>query len=511
MSLTSAAERLRDSPRATLVGGAVASTAIAVTVTLAGPIPGVILPDGPLGLWRAADHGRPAWSMLAVVGITALSLIFVRLYLLARDHVVDVRWVVRTAVVWTLPMLLAQPILSLDAYSYVAQGQLLNVGIDPYLTGPIVFGAGPLLDPVAPVWRMTPAPYGPLSLSLLGWSSDLTGASHVPFVLLLRLLTIGTVVAGAVAVARLARPGTQAAAVALVAANPIVVLHLVGGVHLDVLVGTLAPVVLLAVRKRWWWLAALLAAVSFAVKLPGVVLVGYVLWARFRDREARWAGTVTVLAVTAAVTLAAAAAVPDGWGWIATLDTPGKVDILYTIPAAIAGVAYGFISLTVGGVTFRELLDWSRVVCALAGAVVIGWLILRGSEPHTPVRRAGTLVGSALVVLALAAPVIHAWYLSWGLALLAACAGVVGHRWLIALSVGLCFTALPDPLTRWHHGLLPVTLLLVVVTLALTLWWVGGSREPARVPSRVRVGSVEGREDAAPAPLRGGEACRVRS
>lgn len=483
MSLTTAAERLRDSPRATLVAGAVASTTIAVAFTQTGSISGAILPDGPLGLWRAADHGRSVWSVLTVVGLAVLSLIFVRLYLFARDHVVDVRWVAKVAIIWTLPMLLAPPILSLDAYSYVAQGQLLVVGIDPYITGPIVFGAGPLLDPVAPIWRMTPAPYGPLSLSLLGWSAEVTGASHVPFVLLLRLMAIGAMLVGTIAAARLARPGSQATVVALIAANPIVVVHLIGGVHMDVLVGALAPVVLLAVRKRWWVLAALVAAVAFAIKLPGLILVGYVLWARFRQREDRWSGTAAALAMTALVTLVAAAAVPNGWGWIATLDTPGKALVLHTVPAAVAGILYGFTSLTVGGVTFRELLDFSRVLCALAGAAVIAWLIVRGGEPGTPVRRSGVLVGSALVVLAFAAPVIHAWYLSWGLALLAACAGVVGHRWLIAASVALCFTSLPDSFSRWHDGLLPMALLLVA-TVALTFWWLSDSRNPATAAGR---------------------------
>ncbi|PZF80328.1 polyprenol phosphomannose-dependent alpha 1,6 mannosyltransferase MptB [Jiangella anatolica] len=464
------------SPRATLVAGAVASVTVAVSVTLAGPIPGVILPDGPLGLWRAADTGRPAWSVLAIVAITGLSLAFVRLYLLARDGVVDVRWVARTAAAWTAPVLLAQPILSLDAYSYVAQGQLLNVGIDPYLTGPIVFGAGPLLDPVAPVWRMTPAPYGPLSLRLLGWSADVTDAEPVPFVLLLRVLAIVAVLIATIAAVRLARPDARAATVALVAANPIVVLHLVGGVHLDVLVGALAPVVLLAVRRRWWSLAALAAAIAFALKLPGLVLVGYVLWARFRQPDRRLAGTARVLAVTVAVTLVAAAAVPDGWGWIAALDTPGKVDALYTVPAALAAVVYAGTALTTD---FGALLDGSRLVCAAAGAVLIGWLLVRGGHPSAPVRRAGALVGAALVVLALAAPVIHAWYLAWALALLAACAGLAGQRGLIALSVALCFTALPDPLTRWHHGLLPLTLVLLVVALLVTFRWLSSVHAPS--------------------------------
>jgi len=77
--------------------------------------------------------------------------------------------------------------------------------------------------------------------------------------------------------------------------------------------------------------------------------------------------------------------------------------------------------------------------------------------------------------------------------------------------VALCFTALPDPLSRWHHGLLPLTLLLLVVALALTFWWVGDSRAPAPVVYSRRGVPVEGAGDAAPAPLRGGEACRGRS
>ncbi|RIQ34862.1 hypothetical protein DY240_03080 [Jiangella rhizosphaerae] len=468
------------------MAGAAASATVVVAATRAGPVPGVVLPGGPLGLWRAADAGRPAWSVLALAGIAVLSLAFVLLYLLARDRVVDVRYVARAAAVWTAPVLPAQPLLSLDAYSYVAQGRLLVMGIDPYVTGPIVFGPGPLLDPVAPIWRMTPAPYGPLSLSLLGWAAGLTGADHVTFVLLLRALALAAVVVATVAAARLARPDARAVAVALVAANPIVVLHLVGGVHLDVVIAALAPVVLLAARRRLWWLAALAAAAAFAIKLPGLILVGYVLWARFRRPERRWAGTAAALAMTAAVTLAAAAAVPDGWGWIATLDTPGRVELLYTVPAALAGLAYGVLGPTVGGVSFGELLDWSRLLCAAAGAALIGVLIVRGGDPSTPVRRAGVLVGGALVVLALAAPVIHAWYLSWAVALLAACAGSVGHRRLIALSVALCFSALPDPLTRWHHGLLPLTLLLLAVTLAVTFWWLAGARTPGDRPGSTR-------------------------
>src|SRR6478609_6794711 len=37
---------------------------------------------------------------------------------------------------WTLPLLLAPPLFSRDAYSYAGQGRLVHVGIDPYRYGP---------------------------------------------------------------------------------------------------------------------------------------------------------------------------------------------------------------------------------------------------------------------------------------------------------------------------------------------------------------------------------------
>jgi len=443
--------------------GTAASTGVAIGATRAGPIPGVSLPDGPLGLWRAATDGRDVFALVSVVAIAALLLAFVRLYGLAARGAIDVRGAAVAAAWWSVPVLLTQPLLSLDAYSYLAQGQMVAAGLNPYAGGPVLLGDGPLLDAVAPIWRATPAPYGPLSLAILHGLAELTGASHVPFVLLLRLVAVASVVACTVSAVRLAKPGAGAVAVVLVAANPVVVLHLIGGVHLDALLAALAAFVLLAVRRRWWWLAALAAAVAFAVKLPGAVLVGYVLLARLRGGgPRRVAGVAGILAVTLLAAVACAALVPDGWGWAGVMDTPGKVRLLYAAPTLVGGGLYVLGSALGADVPFADILRWARFACGLAGAVTIGSMLLRaGEEPSW--RRAGALVGGALVVLAMAAPVIHAWYVSWGLALLAACAGAVAQRWTVVLSVAVCFAALPDPLTRMPGGVVVVLVLLFTV------------------------------------------------
>ncbi len=481
--------------------GMLASTGIVVGATRAGPIPGVDLPDGPFGLWRAATDGRDAFAVLVVVSIAALMLAFVQLYKAAARGELDVRSAVIAAAFWSAPLLVMQPLLSLDAYSYVAQGQMAAAGLNPYAGGPRLLGEGPLLDAVAPVWRGTPAPYGPLSLAILGWLAELTGASHVPFILVLRVLAVLCVVACTVAAIKLARPDEAAVAVVLVAANPVVVVHLIGGVHLDALLAALAAFVLLAVRRRWWLLAAFAAAVAFAVKLPGVLLIGYVVLARVRGGLPRQvAGTAGIVAVAAATTFACAALVPDGWGWVGAMGIPGRTLLLYTVPSVLGGLLYGLGAAAGSEVPFLEVLTWARGACLLAGALVIGGLLLRaGDEPSW--RRAGALVGGSFMVVVAAAPVIHAWYLAWGLALVAACAGQTARRWLVVFSVMVSFASLPDPLTRTPSGLVIVVALLGAVVAVTARWLTHREASPGdlgRVASvfRTRVS----RRDAAPAP-----------
>ena len=210
------------------LAGAAASAGVVVGATGAGPIDGVVTPAGPLGLWSAASTGRGWYAGLAVVSLGALAMLFVQVYQRTAAGRLGVRAVGVVAAVWCVPVLPAAPLLSLDVYSYAAQGSMVLAGLDPYVAGPDRLG-GPLLQSVAPVWRDTPAPYGPLSLALLARLAALTGGQPVLFVYGLRFVALLGVLGAAVAVLRLAEPERRAAALALVAANPLVVLHLIGG------------------------------------------------------------------------------------------------------------------------------------------------------------------------------------------------------------------------------------------------------------------------------------------
>ncbi|TQS44140.1 polyprenol phosphomannose-dependent alpha 1,6 mannosyltransferase MptB [Cryptosporangium phraense] len=437
--------------------GTAASAALALGVTRAGTAGGAMPPDGPLGLWRPDPDHPVGWAVLALLGLTALVLAFLQLY--RQASTLSVRDVAVVAVCWAAPMLLAPPILSLDVWSYLAQGTMVHTGVNPYVYGPSLLGPGSILDSVSPVWRDTPAPYGPLMLGMLEVVAHFSAAHLSVAALLLRAVVVVAVVAMAVLVVRMSPVDERPVALALVAANPLVVIHLIGGAHLDALLAVLAAVTISCVRRRWYAAAALAAAIAFSIKLPGILLVGYLLAHLVRQRVPvpRIVGAAATLG---AVALGCALLVPDGFGWIGAMDVPGMVRI-YWAPASIVG---GFIYLVTGAsLPFTDALALARSVVSAVGAIAIAALLWRaGAEPSW--RRAGALVGAALLTLAVSGPVMHAWYAVWGGVLLAALGGATFRKWALVLGAALCFSAVPDHLggTVWSVLAVPLCLTIVV-------------------------------------------------
>ena len=144
-----------------------------------------------------------------------------------------------TLLLWIVPLLIAPPMYSKDVYSYLAQSQISRNGLNPYQVGPAP-GLG--LDhvftlSVPSLWRETPAPYGPLFLWVGRGISALTGENIVAAVLSHRvvvLLGVGMIVW---AVPRLARRCgvAEVSALWLGAANPLLLMHLVAGIHNEAL------------------------------------------------------------------------------------------------------------------------------------------------------------------------------------------------------------------------------------------------------------------------------------
>ncbi len=184
----------------------------------------------------------------------------------------------RTLLLWVLPLLIAPPMYSRDVYSYLAQSEIAINGLDPYKVGPAT-GLG--LDhvftlSVPTMWRETPAPYGPLFLWMGQGISALTGDNIVLAVLchrLVVLLGVGLIVWATPRLAR--RCGVaEVSALWLGAANPLLIMHLVAGIHNEALM-----------------LGLMLAGTEFALRgvyADSPLLPKPLAWPQSRDDWVRW-------------------------------------------------------------------------------------------------------------------------------------------------------------------------------------------------------------------------------
>jgi len=297
------------------------------------------------------------------------------------------------------------------------------------------------------------------------WLYRLAAAEHM-----LRVLAVLGVIATAALTVRLARAERRATALVLVAANPIVIVHLVGGAHLDALLAGLGVLTLLAVRRRWWLLAAAAAATALAVKLPGLVLIGYVLVARLRAGQRRVTGATGLALVVLAMTVGYAALVPNGWGWVSALDVPGRIQHPWDLSTMLSWLLHTSLPVRVA-----TAVAAARGMSALIAGLVVLALLWRAAAASRS-RRAAALVGAGLLALAMAAPAVHAWYLAWGLAPVAAGATARGHRYALVLCAALTFTAVPDRLAHHVLGLCLVAGALCVAVLAVAPWRTGDRR-----------------------------------
>ena len=185
---------------------------------------------------------------------------------------------------WMLPLLVGMPLASSDLYSYAAQAQLARHGLDPYTTTPADLPAvdlGKFLDNVAWKWVDTPSPYGPLWVAVSKWVAAATGNHALISVLLLRLLPFGAVLLTARLLPVLAHRFAKRADLALwvAVANPLVLVHAVGGGHNDAVMVALVVAGLVLITRPgadWRLFAAGVAVLTLAaaVKSPGLVAIG---------------------------------------------------------------------------------------------------------------------------------------------------------------------------------------------------------------------------------------------
>ena len=380
----------------------------------------------------------------AGMGMLVLAWLWIGRMLSARGAVApapDRLAIGRAGILWALPLAVAPPLFSKDVYSYLAQSAITARGIDPYVFGPAqALGVDdPLTRTIPTIWRDTPAPYGPLFLMVGRGITALTGNDVVFGVLAHRALALCGVALILWALPKLARrcgvePGL---ALWLGAANPLVLFHLVSGIHNEALmIGLLLAGLHLCLGERdlpvpWprWVAGAVLITLGASVKIPALLALGFV----GVDLARRWGGRVRDVALAAGVLGAVAVVVYAvigfgtglGFGWVSTQGTANSIRSWMSLSTDI-GQLSGQIGILAGlGDHTDTTLTITRGVGGLAAAAAVAWLLwlcLKGRvEPVTG-------VGVALGAVVLLGPVVHPWYLLWAAIPLAATRGMPRHR-----------------------------------------------------------------------------------
>ncbi|MGJ0121271.1 polyprenol phosphomannose-dependent alpha 1,6 mannosyltransferase MptB [Williamsia sp. MIQD14] len=419
----------------------------------------------------------------------------------------------RTLLVWIAPIVLAPPMLSKDIYSYLAQSAIAYRGMDPYVVSPVRgLGVGDVLTRSVPnLWRDTPAPYGPLFLWLGKGITGIVGDNLSAAILGHRIIALAGVALIVWALPRLARRCgvSPVAALWLGAMNPLLILHLVGGIHNEALMlglmlagielcfraidsphrlrraGTLLP------SATGWLLIAGSAtmAASSMVKISSMLAFGFVgialarrwgatlpalrhaprseWWERSRRSFWALAASAGVLAsILVAVVVSICLGTGLGFGWTSTLSTGDVVRSWMSMPTLLS-VTGGRVGVLVGlGDHTQAMLDVARPVGQLiAGLFIVRWLLAALAGRLHPL---GAL-GIAMATFVLFFPFVQAWYLLWAIIPLAAWAT---GRWFriaaIAVSAIIAVVVLPTGAGTRGFQLAEAIIASVLLTAVLT-------------------------------------------
>ncbi|MGC4974201.1 polyprenol phosphomannose-dependent alpha 1,6 mannosyltransferase MptB [Streptomyces sp. DT199] len=339
---------------------------------------------------------------------------------------------------WAAPLLLAPPLFSRDVYSYLAQGAMVQEHLDVYAHGPARLG-GPLADEVAPLWRHTGAPYGPVFLAVAAALSGLTRGELPAGLFGMRLVALGGVALMAAALPRLARHSgaDPSAALWLGALNPLVLLHLIAGAHNDAVMLGLLGVGLVAALGRWPVLGAVLVSLAALVKAPAVLGLAAVVALRVRAGRSPAKALVTTTLAAAGTTVAATAVAGTGYGWIGALNTPVSPKN-WALTTLLGRATRALLEHLGSDLAPLAVPAWHALgIVAAVITIALIWLRLRLRPVYA--------LGLSLAAVAALGPAIRPWYALWGLFLIAAAAPSTSVRHRTAAVTGvLALSVLPS-------------------------------------------------------------------
>jgi len=509
----------------------------------AGALP---VPNPLFGLRVISLPARNATAAIAItyagMGMLVLAWLWIGQMLRARGAVApapDRTQLARTGLLWALPLALAPPMFSKDVYSYLAQSAITARGLDPYSLGPAAaLGVDdPLTRTIPTIWRDTPAPYGPLFLMLGRGITALTGSDVIQGVYAHRVLALCGVALIIWALPRLARRCDLDAGLVLWlgAVNPLVLFHLVSGIHNEgLMIGLMLAGVELVLRALdrgsgasgflrdpRFVLGVVVVSLGAAVKLPALLALGFVGMAAARRRGGRVRDVVVVAAVSGAIAAAVFVVLGVGtglgFGWTRTLGTANVIRSWMSL-ATDLGQLSGQVGILAGlGDHTDTVLTITRGFGGLlAGLLCVRLLLLVLRGRLDPVTGLGVGLGAVVLL----GPVVHPWYLLWAAIPLAATRGMPRHRRAALAASALLAVMLPPTGSdfAFRSFQLPLAILAGIVILAVALLVVrrelraAGPSLPGNVlddagPAVVGLGGAP--RDRPPTPASPGEPARL--
>jgi alpha-1,6-mannosyltransferase len=391
---------------------------------------------------------------------------------------------------WLAPLLLSVPVFSRDTYSYLAQGALLRDGFDPYAVGPVA-NPNVLLDNVSPIWTITTAPYGPVFILIAKLVTVMVGNHVIAGTMLLRLCMLPGLALLIWAAPRLAHHiGTSGAtALWICVLNPLVLIHLMGGVHNEMLmVGLMTAGIALTFQGRHA-LGITLVTIAVAVKATAALSLPFLVWVWMRHlRDQRGYRPVRAFAAATAMgllifvvifgILSVVAGV--GLGWLTALAGSVKIINWLTVPTAAANVIHwtfnGFVP-----VNFYATLRITRYIgiAIIAVSLPLLWWRYRRDDR-------GALTGMAwsMLIVVLFVPAALPWYYSWPLAV---ASPLAQSRRAVAVIGGLSTWAMVIFKPDGSHGMYSWVHFGIATAAALLAWRAlyrapGARSEPVEEP-----------------------------
>lgn len=357
---------------------------------------------GILDAWNigflAFGHGRNIMMFLFWVGLFLLvaAWILAGYQLFVEKRGVNVH---RLLLGWLTPLAFAGPLASRDVYSYLMQGAMVRDGFDPYSEGATV-NPGPFLLEVSHDWRNTTTPYGPLHLWVGEGVTTIVGDNVALGIIVYKIISLAGFAMIAWAVPRLARAlgGDEKLALWLSVANPVLILHLVGGMHNEsIMVGLVSIGLVMILRHDVLGCAGGLALIGLAVayKATAFIAVPFVVWImlnhlapRETSSVARRLGAFVVAGfIAVAEIIAAVAAVTwmsgSSWGWISEISGNSKVINPLAVPTLLADSVVPIAKVFNPEFSYNQTLSFFRgifVVLMLVGLVTVWWLFRKNDR-----------------------------------------------------------------------------------------------------------------------------------